>query len=127
MQNNQVRLSGSSMNIVHRSSNMSSPGDHGLDAGDDGVGVVVDSLVKFRSTVRQRCVDGLSQVKAKKKMGAEDSSPASNEEAIEIVSAALKGVLSDCDSTREELLRERNIEIKDLGNKSTWSFRHEKL
>ena len=92
---------------------------------------VVNSLVKLRSSVRFRSLQGLKNFKRiQKERGSADGGGGTDggvEEAYTACSAVLKGVLGDCDAAREELLRGSGVEIKDIGDRSTWTFEDDKV
>lgn len=89
---------------------------------------LVDSFVKFRSKVRSKSADRMKLLKKIKKEAkgnkSEDDVPMV-EDVLNAETDVLVGLLGDCDAVREELARESGIEIKDIGQNSSWSFRED--
>lgn len=125
-----MRISGSSNKVVKQGDFLLA-GDFGTATSAVSAEGIVDNLVKFRSTVRQRCIEGLTNIKlAKKEMCANPSDSNALSSMLydaDTASVTLRGVLSECDGVRDDLFKNKRIEIKDIGGTSTWSLREDKL
>lgn len=107
---------------IRATTSSSSSDSEGVGGVGGGVGLseeAIDSILHFRSKVRQGAAGGLKVLKKHKQAPSHSSSISS--EVVGEVEASLKGLLSQCDEARDSWERHLRIKIDDIAvDKSKW-------